>query len=120
MPPKGRLWCVQGMVYRNPRPRPLYLTVTLTGLFLLGVTVVGWWPRREERVPVVTAGLASDDPTAVSELRLHWLDPPSSLPYNLTGPEDYISAVKGDTWPFIHHYIKRLFSGETDSTGKMM
>uniref|UniRef100_A0A0N7ZDK1 Methyltransferase FkbM domain-containing protein n=1 Tax=Scylla olivacea TaxID=85551 RepID=A0A0N7ZDK1_SCYOL len=25
-----------------------------------------------------------------------------------------MSAARGDTWPFIHHYIKRLFSGETD------
>ena len=35
----GRLWCVQGRAYRNPRPPSLFLTVTLTGFCLLAVTV---------------------------------------------------------------------------------
>lgn len=67
---------------------------------------------------VVTAGLAGDDPVAEEELKRHWLDPPSSSSYNLSGSEGYLNVAKGDTWPFIHHYIKRLFSGETNPAGK--
>ena len=69
---------------------------------------------------MVTAGLTGDDPIAAAELRQHWLDPPSLLPYNLTDTKSYLGMSKGDTWPFIHHYIERLFSGETNSQVKML
>ncbi|KAK3873014.1 hypothetical protein Pcinc_021940 [Petrolisthes cinctipes] len=40
------------------------------------------------------------------------LQPPSTLPYNLTQDSYYVMTSRIGSWPFIHHYLTRLFHGQ--------
>ncbi|XP_069949709.1 protein Star-like [Cherax quadricarinatus] len=58
--------------------------------------------------------LPAGDPRIVSELRAHYLAPPSTLPYNLThysNPEVLVLS-KSFGWDFYHHYIKFFFGDQ--------
>lgn len=61
---------------------------------------------------VVADHLPGDDPRVVAGLKRWFLDPPSTLPYNLSTNPLYLAASHMATWPFIHKNLLRLFSRE--------
>lgn len=94
-------------------------------IILLQVTKSGK-KQREERTARATGeetgqevmeGLPGRDALAMDLLQRHWLQAPSLLPYNLTGSGSYLSAAKGDTWTFVHHYVTWLFEGNFSGDG---
>lgn len=58
--------------------------------------------------------LSGDDPRVVQTVRDHFLDPPSSLPYNLTNHAWFSLGKNQFTWPWIHYHLRELFSEESD------
>lgn len=100
----------------------------VSAMHLLQV-VWSWRRQREEESVIsvegrstgleVTAGLSGHDARATDLLKRHWLQAPSSLPYNLTESPRYLNAAKGDTWAFMHHYVTRLFEGKASGVGDL-
>ncbi|XP_071524461.1 uncharacterized protein [Panulirus ornatus] len=58
--------------------------------------------------------LPSDDPRVLAELKQWFLDPPSTLPYNLSTNPHYLATSRMGTWPFIHKNLRQLFSEERE------
>ncbi|XP_071524486.1 protein Star-like [Panulirus ornatus] len=56
--------------------------------------------------------LAGDDPRVVRTVRENFLDPPSSLPYNLTNHAWFSLGKNMFTWPWVYYHIHSLFSQE--------
>ncbi|KAG7170326.1 protein Star-like [Homarus americanus] len=54
--------------------------------------------------------LAGDDPRVLQVVTDTYLDPPSTLPYNLSTNLRYSTGKDQFTWPWIHHFLQLLFS----------
>ncbi|XP_053637271.1 protein Star-like [Cherax quadricarinatus] len=58
--------------------------------------------------------LAGTDSQVVKILRDSFLNPPSTLPYNLSGYFNYQEGSSGSSWMFIHQFVEKLFTGQRE------
>lgn len=59
----------------------------------------------------VRGPIAADDPRVVALVRESFLDPPSSLPYNLSGSLNIAKEKSAGSWSFINDHVQKLFGG---------
>nr|XP_053642583.1 uncharacterized protein LOC128695782 [Cherax quadricarinatus] len=52
------------------------------------------------------------DHRVVAELRRNFLEPPSTLPYNLSRDLQYLQASTSGTWTYIHKHLQHIFAQE--------
>ncbi|KAK3860847.1 hypothetical protein Pcinc_033136 [Petrolisthes cinctipes] len=58
--------------------------------------------------------LTQDHPAVLQALREHYIHPPSVLPYNVSEEFRDVVGAKDFSWPWIHQYIRKLFSDYHD------
>lgn len=103
----------------------MYAIMVDTIIFISSVishqSIHAGFPQWQEGVPESVYGdvwarlagpLTADHPVVLQVLRDHYLHPPSALPYNFTKRYRDLVGAKDFSWPWIHQYLRALFSDQ--------
>ncbi|XP_068233845.1 protein Star-like [Palaemon carinicauda] len=101
------------MIWQLLKRKSKTIIIIVLSITVLKTTSV-WKMEKETNKGLILSSLRGNDSRILKVIQERYLVAPSSLPYNLSTDPLHIAFSKSASWRYINHYLKEIFTNQTN------